>query len=138
MKTILRISGIFQVLVGAGIWGIWILSYSKGSIPELQSEPYRIAMHLLAEAFTGFLLLLSGLVILLTGTKHHILFHVAMGTLLYTLIASPGYFAQHGQWSVVGLFLGMLVLTVAIILYQGRDLTIRVSDENKINYENKG
>jgi len=137
MKTILRISGIFQVLVGAGIWGIWILSYSKGSIPELQSEPYRIATHLLAEAFTGFLLLLSGLGILLTGTKYYILFHVAMGSLLYTLIASPGYFAQHGKWSLVGLFLGMLALTVAFILYHGRDRTNRASDEYKINYGNK-
>lgn len=137
MKTNLRISGVFQVLVGAGIWGIWILSFVRGAIPELQSEPFRIAMHLLAEACTGSLLLLSGLDILLTVKKRSVLFQVSMGALLYTLIASPGYFAQHGQWSIVGIFLGMLVLTVALILYQGRDRTIRGSDENTINHENK-
>ena len=126
MKNIIRISGIFQVLVGAGIWGIWVLSFLRGAIPELQSEPFRIAMHLLAEACTGSLLLLSGLGILLTGKKRTILFQVAMGALLYTLIASPGYFAQHGQWGAVGLFMGMLVLAVAFIVYQGRDRTIKI------------
>jgi len=33
--------------------------------------------------------------------------------LLYTLIVSPGYFAQKGQWAFVGMFAVILVLALA-------------------------
>jgi hypothetical protein len=35
---------------------------------------------------------------------------LAAGMLAYTLIVSPGYFAQLGQWPLVGMFAVLLVL----------------------------
>lgn len=35
--------------------------------------------------------------------------------LLYSVIVSPGYFAQLGQWALVGMFALLLVLAVASI-----------------------
>jgi len=119
----LNITGIFQVLCGVGILGIWILNALKGAIPELQTEVIRIAMHLTAEAFTGILLLVSGLFILFKKRKSSALFHLSFGALFYTLIASPGYFAQKAQWGVCGLFLVLLSVSVAILVIQ--------TDENK-------
>jgi uncharacterized membrane protein len=36
-------------------------------------------------------------------------FLVSTGMLLYSVVASPGYFAQQGQWALVGMF-GVLLL----------------------------
>ena len=35
---------------------------------------------------------------------------MALGMLLYTVIVSPGYFAQLGQWAMVAVFALLLVL----------------------------
>lgn len=111
-----KISGAFQVLVGTGMIGIWILNFLGGEIPELQSEPWSISMHILAEVVTAILLLISGLSILLKGHKMSALYYIAFGALIYTLIASPGYFAQLSNWVAVALFLAMLVITILLLL----------------------
>ncbi len=116
-----KFSGIFQVFVGSGMMAIWILNFMKGEIPELQTEPYRIAMHILAEAVTATLLLISGLSILLKGRKMFSLFNLASGALIYTLIASPGYFAQMANWGAVMLFLVLLVFTIVLLLFENRE-----------------
>ncbi len=111
-----KFSGAFQVLVGTGMIGIWILNFLGGEIPELQSEPWSISMHILAEVVTAILLLISGLSILLKGRKMSRLYYLAFGALIYTLIASPGYFAQLSNWVAVALFLIMLIITLIFLL----------------------
>lgn len=118
MEKTLKIAGIFQVLTGVGILGIWVTNMLGGKIPELQTEPIRIAMHLLAEFFTGTLLLVSGLFILLKKKKSSALFYLSFGALFYTLIASPGYFVQKEQWGESAMFLVLLALSVAVLLAQ--------------------
>jgi hypothetical protein len=116
--NMLKISGIYQLVIGLGMVGIWILHFLNGEVPELQTEPIRIAMHLLAEVATGTILLVSGCFILFKGRKKSLLFNLSFGALLYSLIASPGYFAQMGQWGVTGMFLLLLATTVALLMVQ--------------------
>lgn len=117
MRRILLISGIFQVLVGIQILGIWTQILLKGGVPELETEPWNILMHIIAEFLTGILLLVSGLFVLIERKKSKV-FYLALGALLYTLIASPGYYAHQGQWGVFVLFLALLAVTVLILIYQ--------------------
>lgn len=119
MKNILKISGLYQLLMGVGMIGIWILTLLAGEVPELQAEPFGIAAHLLAEVTTGTMLLVSGCFILLKGRKS-MLFNLSSGALIYTLIASPGYFAEMDRWGVVALFLLLLITTVALLIVQDK------------------
>ena len=119
--NVLKISGIYQVVIGTGMAGIWFLHFLKGEVPELQTEPARIAMHLVAEAVTGLMLCISGFFILFTRKKMRQLFNISFGALIYTLIASPGYFAQNGQWGAVALFLVLLASAVGLLVIQGKD-----------------
>ena len=114
MKNTLKVSGIFQIVVGSGMIGIWIVSFLKGTVPEIQTEPMRISMHFLAEMATATLLLVSGFTILLRKRLRETLFHISFGALFYTLIVSPGYFAQHDQWGTVTLFLVLLIISVLV------------------------
>ena len=116
----MKLSGGFQVLVGGGMIGIWILNYINGEIPQLQTEAWSIAMHLLAEVVTAVMLLISGLSILLRGKKRQSLYFLAYGALIYTLIASPGYFAQLSNWVAVSLFLALLVFTLFLLFREKR------------------
>lgn len=118
MTKRLKISGLFQLFTGAGILGIWIINLLKGSIPELQTEPLRILMHLLAEAATGASLIASGCYILIKRKKCNELFHLSFGALFYTLIASPGYFVQMDQWGIGALFLILFVTGLAVLAAQ--------------------
>lgn len=85
---------IFAMVVGIGMLGMWAVSYYKNQIPELESEPIRIKFHLVAEFVTALMLVASGLGLLTNQTWAMHLYLVAIGMLFYTIIVSPGYFAQ--------------------------------------------
>ena len=96
--------------------GQWLFSLSTGQVPELKTEPYRIRFHLTAE-FATALALLVGSVALLTDQPWGQWFYLlAVGMLLYTVIVSPGYFAEKGQWAFVGMFAVVLLLTLVSIV----------------------
>ena len=108
MKNTLKISGMFQLVIGAGMIGIWLVLFLSKQIPELQTAPFRIFMHILAEIVTASLLLISGSFILLKKYRHPIFYNLSFGMLIYTLIASQGHYAQQSDWGLVTLFFLML------------------------------
>jgi hypothetical protein len=111
-----KIAAVYAMLVGALMVAQWIMFIAIGQVPELQTEPVRISFHLAGEFLTAILLVTGGLG-LITGRKWGLnIYLVAMGMLLYTIIVSPGYFAQLGQWAFTGMFAVLLVLTVGFIV----------------------
>jgi hypothetical protein len=79
----------------------------------LQNEPLRIALHLAAEFVTALGLVAGGVALLRHVTWARTLYLVALGMLLYSVIASPGYFAQQGEWALVAMFALLLALALA-------------------------
>jgi len=112
-----KIIAIYQIIIGLGMIGIWILLFLSNQIPEIQTELIRITMHILAEITTGVLLISSG-VYILTKKKFSSLFDISSGSLIYTLIVSPGYYAQKGEWAVFAIFSAMLIITVTMLLFR--------------------
>ncbi|MGD8397656.1 MAG: hypothetical protein PVG11_02250 [Anaerolineae bacterium] len=109
-------AAIFALVVGAGMICQWVLFLATGQVPELETEPLRIRFHLAAEFATAIALLVGG-VALLTGQAWGQWFYLlAMGMLLYTVIVSPGYFAEKSQWAFVGMFVVVFVLAVLSII----------------------
>ncbi len=108
-------SGVFATVVGIGMIGQWTVSLVSGQVPELRSEPIRIRFHLAAEFATALALLVSGIGLLAGGTWARDAYLLAAGMLLYTIIVSPGYFAQQGNWAMPAMFAVILVL-VAVTL----------------------
>jgi hypothetical protein len=107
---------IFAIVVGIGMLGMWAVSYYKNQIPELESEPIRIKFHLAAEFVTALVLVASGLGLLTNQTWAIYSYLVATGMLFYTIIVSPGYFAQKGQWAYVVMFAVLLVMAITSML----------------------
>ncbi len=91
-------------------------------VPELETSPFSIAFHLVAEIFTASLLIIGGIMVYrkhLLGEKVYL---ISIGMLLYTVINSSGYYAQSGDWGFVVMFAILFLIAVMTIT---RFLSIR-------------
>ena len=95
--------------------GLWAMLLATDQVPELATEPYRIMAHILAEVVTAVLLLVSGFGLFTKKVWGLKMFLFAQGALLYTLIASPGYYIQLGTVPMVIMFGVLLVITLILI-----------------------
>jgi len=98
----------YGVLVGSLMIGQWAISILTGAVPEFQSEPWRIGFHLAAEFSTALMVILGGLAVLRSAGWGRPVLLIGLGMVIYSEIVSPGYFAQLGQWPMVGMFILLL------------------------------
>jgi len=55
-----KIAVIYSIIVRVSMIGIWTVFYVTGGIPEINTEPAKIIMHLIAEFVTAIALILGG------------------------------------------------------------------------------
>ncbi len=101
--------------IGILMFAQWAFFIAAGQVVEMRTAPVALAFHLVAEATTAILLIVGGVGLLRRSAWAPKLLMVANGLLIYTVIVSPGYFAQSGQWPLVGMFVLLLVLAVVCI-----------------------
>jgi hypothetical protein len=120
MKSKARLAGWYGVGAGVLILGQWSFFLLAGQVPELETEPIRIGFHLAAELATALALIAAGWAVLRSRAWGRPALLLALGMLIYTVVVSPGYFAQRGEWLPLGLFglLLALALVCAGILLQ--------------------
>jgi hypothetical protein len=106
---------LFAIIVGLVMIGWWITLYRSGQIPELETEPIAIRFHLAGEFSTAVALIISGIGLLVGQSWSVWLYLVATGMLLYTVIVSPRYALQQGQWPTAGLLGVLLPLSILCI-----------------------
>ena len=102
----------YAIVVGLLMLGMWSFFLVSGQVPELETEPFRISFHLAAEFVTAISMVTGGSGLLMNLPRARNLYFVATGMLLYSLIVSPGYYAQKGQWAFVVMFIVLIVLTL--------------------------
>jgi len=115
----MNFSAWYGIVVGILMIVQWIFSILSGSVPEFQTEPWRIGFHLAAEFATAALLILGGITVLRSPTWGRPVLLIGLGMLIYSEIVSPGYFAQLGQWPMVWMFvvlLGGAIWSVLLLL----------------------
>jgi hypothetical protein len=112
----MKLPGIYAIVVGALMVIQWCFFLVTGQVPELQSEPWRIALHLAAELITAAGLVVAGVGILRQASWAPCAYLVFAGMLVYSVVASPGYFAQQGQWILVAMFAVLLILAVISVI----------------------
>ncbi|MDQ3864390.1 MAG: hypothetical protein M3317_13025 [Actinomycetota bacterium] len=105
-------AAVYSIAVGSLMIGWWAFSFTKGRVPETRTEPVRLAFHLAAEALTAVLLVVGGFGLLFSSSWASAVYLVGSGMLLYSVIVSPGYFAQRGEWPLVGVFVVLLLLAL--------------------------
>ncbi len=110
----------YSIIVGVLMLAQWAFFLATGQVPELQAEPYRIAFHLLGEVVTAIALIVSGVQLFRRISWAPKAAFASLGMLTYTVLVSPGYFAQLGQWPLVVMFAVLLLLTLVSFALLGR------------------
>ena len=111
----MKFTSLYCIIVGLLMLAQWIFFIAAGQVPELQTEPIRIGFHLAAEVATALALIFSGAALLRKRAWGRSAAMIALGMLLYTVIVSPGYFAQQGVWALVGMFALLLALDLVCL-----------------------
>jgi len=106
----------YSLVVGVMMVAMWSVFAVTGQIPELDTSPKEIAFHLAAEFLTAFALIAGGLGLALRRSWGYATNLVALGMLAYTVIVSPGYYAQTGDYAFVGMFAVLMMLTLLFIV----------------------
>jgi hypothetical protein len=101
--------------------GQWFVFIATGQVPELESEVLRILFHLAGEGITAIGLVWGGVSLLRKDTYSHAIYLLFSGMLLYSIIVSPGYFAQLGQWEFVAMFAILCILTIISTVAVAKD-----------------
>ena len=114
--VLLIISGIYAIIVGLGIIGLWTMLVLTKQVPELKSEPVAIKFHITAEFTMGILSILSGIFLLIGLSWAPYFFVLAMGLVIYAVINSAGFYGQRKQWSFVIMFGIILTASVSLAL----------------------
>jgi hypothetical protein len=102
--------------VSALVVGQWGFFLAAGEVPQLEDAPREIGFHLAAELIMALVLLVGSVGLLRSWHWAPAVFLVGAGMVVYSVINSPGYFAQKGQWGLVAMFVVLLVLTVAAVV----------------------
>ena len=110
-----KIAAVYSIIVGASMIGMWTVFYVIGEIPEINTEPAKIVMHLIAEFVTAIALIFGGFGLILNRKWGFQTYLLSMGMLMYTLIISPGYYIQSGDFIFVAMFSVFIILAIIFI-----------------------
>jgi hypothetical protein len=114
--VLLIISGIYALVVGIGIIGLWLMLLLTNQVPELKTEPVAIKFHITAEITMGILSLLSGIFFLIGFSWAPYFFILAMGLVIYAVINSAGYYGQKKEWTFVLMFGIILIASCSLVI----------------------
>ena len=109
-----------SISIGALMLIQWLFFLATGNVPELDTAPVSISFHLAIEFMTAFALIVTGILLQASKREIWILSAFAQGMLGYTVVNSPGYFAQNDEYALVIMFAFLLVISITnlSILYR--------------------
>ncbi|WP_105616291.1 hypothetical protein [Vallitalea okinawensis] len=116
-----KLVGVYSVLLGISIMGLWTMLLTTGNVPELDTEPICLYFHLTAEILMGILLVLSGIGLIKKSRWGKSLFVLSTGMVIYSVINAAGYYANNSEWTMVIMFMVILVLSILFTLVQFKD-----------------
>lgn len=111
----LKPCSIYAIVVGVMMLAMWLFFLIAGMVPEFETKTAEILLHLTAEFLTAISLITAGFVVLkgIKGWKW--MYPFSMGMLMYTLIVSPGYYLQSGEYAFVAMFAVLVVMTALFL-----------------------
>jgi hypothetical protein len=98
--------------------GFWVMSLVFGSVPEVEAGKRDIWFHIAAEGLTAVALVAAGAATIAAPEARWsgLLAAGASGGLVYTLVQSPGYYVEHRNTAMLGMFAGFWIVTLPAIV----------------------
>jgi hypothetical protein len=119
MSVALWYSVSVSLLCAFGMIALWATLVTRRLVPEFEQGRRDIVFHIVAEVGTAALLVAGAAATIVEDGAiwARLLSAFAFGALVYTLVNSPGYYADRGNRSMLALFavLGLLAVPAAVI-----------------------
>lgn len=110
-----KVAAFFCFFIGISMIGMWSVFLATGTVPEIETKPAEIGLHVVAEMLTAIMLIVGGFGLLYRKSWSINAYLFASGLLTYTLIVSPGYYVTRGEAAFVVMFAIFLVLDLLIL-----------------------
>jgi len=108
-----QITGIYSLIIGISMIGMWIMFLVTNNVPELSTTPWEIGFHILAELITASLLIFASIGLLRDYNWRFSAYFVGTGMLLYSIISEGlGYYVQRSNLLFIGMFISLLIFTL--------------------------
>ncbi|MBN2113791.1 MAG: hypothetical protein JW785_06665 [Acidimicrobiia bacterium] len=109
---------VVSLLTGAGMGGFWTVALAARRVPEVSAGRIDIWFHIAAEYATAVALLAGGAAILAdhTAAWSAVLSSFGLGLLVYSLAASPGYYAEKRDRGGLLIFAGFWLLAIPAVV----------------------
>lgn len=111
-----KVAAIFSIVMGISMVSIWILLLASGQVPEVTTQPIRIAVHIFSEYLTAALLLTSGIGMLRGKLWADRVFPVSMGMLMYSVLTGVGLYTQQGNYAMTVMFAVFFTLAIVFLV----------------------
>ncbi len=105
----------YCLVIGVMMAEWWANDLRQGAWNRGDRTHGELALHLAAEFVTAALLIAAGAARLAAGPAANAVMAASLGMLLYTVIASPGYFLARRDLPVVAMFGVLAALTVTAL-----------------------
>ena len=111
-----KASGLFTILVGILMMGMWTMLVFTGQVPYLDTPQMEIKLHIFTEMLTAGALILGGISVLRNWVRLKFLHYVSQGMLIYAIINSSGYYIDLGETAMAAMF-GLLFIGTILSLH---------------------
>jgi len=109
-------ASIFSIFVGVSMLGMWLMLLTTGQVPELETIPKEIIMHIIIESITAILMIISGIGLLKKTNWSSNIYLFTSGMLTYTVVNSAGYYLQTNDYIFIAMF-GTILVFQLLFLY---------------------
>ena len=107
-----KFASMYSIIMGIAMISMWVVFLITNQVHEINTAPIKISYHLLAEFLTAILLIVGGFGLITKKVWSYQLYMISMGMLLYTVIASAGYYANLRDMIMIGMFTVFQLLTL--------------------------
>lgn len=111
-----KLASVYSMIIGIAMLCMWTVFVLTGQVPELSTTPIQVSLHILGEVATALALLIGGYGVWTNKKWGLQAYMLSMGMLLYTLIVSPGYYAQLGNVVMVGMFTVFFIFAMIFVI----------------------
>lgn len=111
-----KLASVYSMIIGIAMLCMWTVFVLTGQVPELSTTPIQVSLHIIGEVATALALLIGGYGVWTNKKWGLQAYMLSMGMLLYTLIVSPGYYAQLGNVVMVGMFTVFFIFAMIFVI----------------------
>lgn len=107
-----KVISIIYIIIGIGILGLWMMLLLTNQVPELETEPAAIILHIIIEVIMGVACIITGIVQLKKWQYRKETLLLTTGMVLYSVVNSSGYYINLNSYGMVVFFAFILLFSV--------------------------